>query len=130
MSNVDVQEIDIPTSNFEDRRADPRVELSTNLTVKIVFSSASPGLLGKTLDGKTVDISASGLRISLDRPIEIDSVLDVWVTMKQENKKYFLTGNVRWCNESDKPGIYHAGVVLRERTDTVTDLRSWRKSFK
>ena len=125
MSNIDNQEID-----YEERRADPRVEHAADLAVKIVFSSTSPGLLGKNLDSKTVDISASGLRISLDRPIEVDSVLDVWVTLKKENKKYFLTGNVRWCNETEKPGIYHAGVVLRERTDTITDLRSWRKSFK
>ena len=125
MSNSDNQEID-----YEDRRADPRIELQADLTVKIVFSSTAPSLLGKNLDSKTVDISASGLRISLDRPIEIDSVLDVWVTMKKQNKKYFLTGNVRWCNETDQLGVYHAGVVLRERTDTITDLRSWRKHFK
>ena len=125
MSNSDNQEID-----YEDRRADPRIELQADLTVKIVFSSTAPSLLGKNLDSKTVDISASGLRISLDRPIEIDSVLDVWVTMKKQNKKYFLTGYVRWCNETDQLGVYHAGVVLRERTDTITDLRSWRKHFK
>lgn len=125
MSNSDNQEID-----YEDRRADPRIELRADLTVKIVFSSTAPSLLGKNLDSKTVDISASGLRISLDRPIEIDSVLDVWVTMKKQNKKYFLTGNVRWCNETDQLGVYHAGVVLRERTDTITDLGSWRKYFK
>ena len=125
MSNSDNQEID-----YEDRRADPRIELQADLTVKIVFSSTAPSLLGKNLDSKTVDISASGLRISLDRPIEIDSVLDVWVTMKKQNKKYFLTGNVRWCNETDQLGVYHAGVVLRERTDTITDLSSWRKHFK
>lgn len=125
MSDFDNKEI-----RYEDRRADPRIEHTTDLALKIVFSSAAPGLLGKNLDGKTVDISASGLRISLDRPIEIDSVLDVWIIMKKENKKYFLTGNVRWCNETDQPGVYHAGVVLRERTDTITDLRGWRKSFK
>jgi len=125
MSNIDNQQVD-----YEERRADPRIEHTTDLAVKIVFSSASPGLLGKNLDSKTVDISASGLRIALDRPIEIDSVLDVWVTMKKQNKKYFLTGNVRWCSETELPGIYHAGLVLRERTDTITDLRSWRKSFK
>ncbi|MCW8955406.1 MAG: PilZ domain-containing protein [Gammaproteobacteria bacterium] len=131
MSDLDLEiDLDKQQINFEDRRADPRIEQAADLTVKIVFSSSSPGLLGKNLDGKTVDISASGLRVSLDRPIDVDSVLDVWVMMKKENKKYFLTGNVRWCNETEQPGIYHAGVVLRERTDTITDLRSWRKSFK
>ena len=57
-------------------------------------------------------------------------MLDVWVTLKEQKRKFFLTGNVRWCNESDKPGIYQIGLVLRERTDTVTDLRSWQDVFK
>lgn len=116
--------------NYEDRRAHQRIEVSEEVSLKIVFSSENPGLLGRTLDGSTLDLSASGLRISLNHPIKIDSVLDVWVTMKEQKRKFFLTGNVRWCNESDKPGIYQIGLVLRERTDTVTDLRGWQEAFK
>jgi hypothetical protein len=116
--------------NYEDRRAHQRMEVSEEVSLKIVFSSENPGLLGRTLDGSTLDLSAGGLRISLNHPIKIDSVLDVWVTMKEQKRKFFLTGNVRWCNESDKPGVYQIGLVLRERTDTVTDLRGWQEAFK
>jgi hypothetical protein len=116
--------------NYDDRRAHPRFEQTEDMSLKIVFSSENPGLLGKTMDGATLDVSAGGLRLALDRPIKVDSVLDVWVTLKGQKRKYFLTGNVRWCNESDKPGIYQIGVVLRERTDTVTDLTSWQALFK
>jgi PilZ domain len=116
--------------NYEDRRAHKRMEVSEDVSLKIVFSSENPGLLGRTIDGSTLDLSAGGLRISLNHPIKIDSVLDVWVTMKEQKRKFFLTGNVRWCNESDKPGVYQIGLVLRERTDTVTDLRGWQEAFK
>ncbi|MBI3186397.1 MAG: PilZ domain-containing protein [Gammaproteobacteria bacterium] len=116
--------------NYEDRRAHPRVAVSEDVSLKIVFSSENPGLLGRTLDGSTLDLSAGGLRISLNHAIKIDSVLDVWVTLKSQKRKFFLTGNVRWCNESEKPGIYQIGLVLRERSDTVTDLRSWQEEFK
>ncbi len=117
-------------TNYEERRADKRYSRTEHISLKIVFSSENPGLLGKTIDGKTVDVSASGLGLVLDRPIEIDSVLDVWVTLKDQNKKYFLTGNVRWCSELEVGGAYKIGLVLRERTDTVTDFSAWRSVFK
>lgn len=101
-----------------------------SLDLKIVFSSENPNLLGKTLCGSTLDVSASGLRIELNQKIKVDSVLDVWVTLKDSSKKYFLTGNVRWCNEMEVGGHYQIGVVLRERSDTVTDLEAWRQAFK
>lgn len=117
-------------NSVDERRAHTRFEASEDISLKIVFSSENPGLLGRTLDASTLDVSAGGLRISLNHSIKIDSVLDVWVTLKEQKRKFFLTGNVRWCNESDKPGIYQIGLILRERTDTVTDLRSWQDAFK
>lgn len=116
--------------NFEDRRSDVRHETNEELSLKIVFSSENPGLLGKKLSGETLDVSASGLRILLPVAIKLDSVLDVWVTLHNENTKYFLTGNVRWCRENDEGEGYLIGLVLRERTDTITDLSGWKKKMK
>ena len=112
------------------QRAHVRFKNSDDINLKIVFSSENPGLLGRKLDGSTLDVSATGMRIMLNNAIRVDSVLDVWVALKEQNQKYFLTGNVRWCNESEKPGIYQIGLVLRERSDTVTDLRNWQQVFK
>ncbi|VAW58626.1 hypothetical protein MNBD_GAMMA11-895 [hydrothermal vent metagenome] len=116
--------------NFEERRGAKRQLTKEALNLKIVFSSENPGLLGRTINGSTVDISATGLRIEMKQKIKMDSVLDVWVTLKDNHKKYFLTGNVRWCSEENEDGLYQIGVVLRERSDTVTDLNSWRAVFK
>ena len=118
------------SSNDDDRRAHTRFDSEEELSLKIVFSSENPGLLGRTLKASTLDVSAGGLRISLNQAIKIDSVLDVWVTLKEQKRKFFLTGNVRWCNESEKPGVYQIGLILRERTDTITDLGSWQSTFK
>ena len=117
-------------NQVENRRQDARVSLKEALNLKIVFSSENPNLLGKTLCGSTVDVSASGLRIELNQEIQLDSVLDVWVTLKDNDKKYFLTGNVRWCRQMETGVYYQIGVVLRERSDTITDLDTWQASFK
>lgn len=113
----------------QDRRGAVRYESKEALDLKIVFSSENPNLLGKTLNGSTIDVSSSGLRIELNQQIKIDSVLDVWVTLKNSNKKYFLTGNVRWCTEMAVGGYFQIGVVLRERSDTITDLDSWQSAL-
>jgi len=112
------------------RRASERFTQREALNMKIVFSSENPNLLGKTLCGSTIDVSSSGLRIELNQQIKIDSVLDVWVTLKENQKKYFLTGNVRWCQPMETGEYFQIGVVLRERSDTITDLDSWQAMFK
>ena len=116
--------------HHDERRVDPRFEQKEDISLKIVFSSEHPGLLGKNLTGETLDISASGLGLLLPCSIKLDSVLDVWLSLHKENKKYFLTGNVRWCRENPDGEGFLVGLVLRERTDTITDLTSWKKSLK
>jgi hypothetical protein len=115
---------------YNGRRGHARVDTTENISLKIVFSSENPALLGKMVNGAALDVSANGLRISLNQAVKLDSVLDIWITDKELNRKYFLTGNVRWCLESGKPGDFQIGLILRERSDTVTDLRSWREAFK
>ena len=116
--------------DYSERRQDARFQAPDSLSLQIIFSSENPGLLGKTIDSSAIDISASGLKIVFPHPLKKDSVLDMWISLKEPNKKFFLTGNVRWCTELEVEGVFQAGIVLRERTDTVTDLAEWRKLVK
>jgi len=116
--------------DHSERRQDTRFNAPDDLSIQIVFSSENPGLLGKTIDSSAIDVSASGMKILFSHPLKKDSVLDMWVTLKGKNKKLFLTGNVRWCSELEVGGTFQAGVVFRERTDTVTDFSEWRKLVK
>ena len=117
-------------ANNDGQRTHVRFKSIDDINLKIVFSSENPGLLGRKLDGSTLDVSATGMRIMLNNAIRVNSVLDVWVALKEQNRKYFLTGNVRWCNESEKSGIFQIGLILRERSDTVTDLHNWQQVFR
>jgi len=116
--------------DYSERRQDARFNAPDDLSLQIVFSSENPGLLGKTIDSSAIDISASGLKVLFSHALKKDSVLDMWVILKEQNKRFFLTGNVRWCTELEVGGTFQAGVVLRERADTVTDLSEWRKLVK
>lgn len=117
-------------NDFTDRRADTRTEAHNVTNIKIVFSSETPGLLGTNLPGSAVDVSASGLRLSLNKEVQVNSNLDIWVTLKGDFKNFFLSSKVRWCRQVDDSGIYQAGILLHERTDIKTDLSEWKNEHK
>ena len=117
-------------NDFTDRRADTRTDANNVANIKIVFSSETPGLLGTNLPGSAVDVSASGLRLSLNKEVPINSNLDIWVTFKDDFKKFFLSSKVRWCRQVDDSATYQAGISLHERTDIKTDLSDWKKAHK
>ena len=114
----------------QNRRADKRHNHQEALSLTIIFTSQNPGLLGKTLKGSTVDISASGLRIALGAALPPNSTIDVSITLKDDPDKFFLSGKVRWCKETEEEGIYQIGIVLHELINTDTDFKRWRKMVR
>lgn len=115
--------------NFEERRADKRIAHTEAVSLKILFTSENPSFLGKNLDGSTLDISASGLRLSLQSELPVDSTIDVAVTLKDSPRQYFLSGKVRWCKKVED-GSYQAGIALQDLINTETDYKAWRAALK
>ena len=114
---------------FEERRVARRTQQSYAVQLKIVFSSDNPRTLGQVLDGATVDVSASGLRLSMHQPLSVNSTIDIKVTLDRDFREYFLSAKVRWCKQMDD-GSYQAGAELQELSDTPTDYRAWKMMFK
>lgn len=117
-------------SDYKNRRADRRHDHKEALSLTIIFTSQNPALLGRTLKGSTVDVSASGLRIQLKTPLPAESTIDVSITLKDDPYKYFLSGKVRWCRETNEEGSYQVGIVIQDLVNTETDYKRWRKTVK
>lgn len=117
------------TKRYFDKRTETRYVASDNVEVKVLFSSENPSLLGKTLTTTAIEMSQKALRLEVGYPIEIDSVLDIVVTVRGIEKDYYLTGNVRYRLPSSS-GHYHIVLVLRERTDVTSDLKAWKAQFE
>lgn len=114
----------------QERRTDKRIIRTEAFSLKIIFTSENPGLLGKSLYGSTIDISASGLRLALQKQLPVDSTIDVVVILKGSPKQYFLSGKVRWCKKADDKNNYHVGVALQDLINTETDYEAWRTALK
>ena len=118
----------MPDSN--ERRTEKRIDQTAAFSLKIIFTSDNPGLLGRSLYGSTIDISASGLKLVMQNELPVDSTIDVVVTLKGNPKQYFLSGKVRWCKKADDKGNYHVGIALQDLINTDTDYKEWRKALK
>lgn len=116
------------TKRYFEKRSDSEYVSADNVEVKVLFSSENPSLLGKTVSTTAIEMSTKSLRLEVPYPIEIDSVLDIVVRVKGIEREYYLTGNVRYRLPSTA-GHYHIVLVLRERTDVISDLRAWRTNF-
>ncbi|MFC1588748.1 PilZ domain-containing protein [Pseudomonadota bacterium] len=112
------------------RRSEERHSVQEALNLTIVFSSENPGLLGKRLKGSTIDISSSGLQITLATALIPDSTIDMSILLKDDPDKFFLSGKVRWCRENKEEGNYHIGIALQDLFNTDTDYKRWRKVVK
>lgn len=73
---------------------------------------------------KTVDISAKGLQIQVDRRIPVKSVLRLQLQTRVRPKPYVLTGEVRWAYQDHvDPSRHFVGFRL---LDDGTDNRDWQ----
>ena len=102
---------------------------SQGIEIKVIFSSENPAFLGKTFPTQNVDVSKEGFRLELCRELVMNSVLDMLIKVKGHKHQYHLTGNVRWIKSTSKQDHYYAGIVLRHRSDELSDLDNWRRDF-
>jgi len=116
-------------ANIIERRSERRLNLNQPISVKIMFASQNPELLGKRLQGSSADVSASGIKILLNMDLPVDSTIDITVTLK-DTQKYFLSGKVRWTEAASIPGMFHIGISLQDLFNTDTDLKRWKDAIK
>jgi len=113
---------------FFKKKPDEHFVSAAGTHVKILFSSANPALLGKTIQTTAIEMSPKSIRLEVDHPIETDSVLDIEIKLDSSERSYNLTGNVRYRLPSTK-GNYHIVLVLRERGDARSDYKAWKSNF-
>lgn len=123
--------MELATTSTEtaERRQDARYLIDDNFEVKILFTSDNPKILGKKFTCSAIDISKSGLQINSEQPLAIKSVLDLSIVVKDGDREYLVTGDVKWCKPTT--GISHAiGIQLKSRSGTSTDLDAWKTLVK
>ena len=67
------------------------------------------------LRGQTIDVSKSGMRVAIDKPLLHDALVQFSFDDSFPLKIHEVTGQVEWCNKQvDEPG-YQAGLSFQDK---------------
>jgi Tfp pilus assembly protein PilZ len=112
-------------SKNQDRRQHSRQSRDERVVVQIVSSTRDTLPPGTVVRCSTKDVSVSGLRIQLDQPVPEGFLLELWIEVSNHPTKFYLAGEVKWCQELDEGKRYLVGVELKE-ADT-DDFKQWQE---
>ena len=109
----------------DDRRIGIRHSRNEVVHVEIVSTSHDRLDLGEVISCATVDVSSTGLQITMDHKLPEGAILDLCVELEGIPKQFFLTAEVRW-NRDVNEGM-RIGFKLFDGEQT--DIETWRELF-
>lgn len=111
-------------SSQKDRRQHVRQPRDERVVVQIVSSTGDTLPPGTVVRCATKDVSPQGLRIQLDQPVPEGFAVELWVEISNHPTKFYLAGEVRWCEALEDGKRYLVGVELTE--GKTEDLEQWQ----
>ena len=112
----------------KERRQHTRHLRDERVVVQVVSSTRDTLPPGTVVRCSTKDVSRRGLRIQLDQRVPEGFHLELWVEISSQPTKFYLSGEVKWCQEVEEGKRYMVGVELKE--DKTEDLEKWEKALE
>ena len=121
--NQSLMERTVVTDN---RRIDIRGAREERLFVQVKSCESEPELENTTISCSTMDVSASGMRLSVVENLALDAKLELWIEIKGCPGKFLLHGLVKWCRPHS--GEFICGIELVDDGE-VSDMGDWQDLF-
>lgn len=112
------------TNEMECSRGELRVYKEMAVFVETYSSPHGEARNSSIVISKTVDVSANGLQIVMDKPVAPGSILQVCVEFLGEPPHYHLSGEVKWVASVGREKDYLVGFQLIESEHT--DIEAWK----
>lgn len=112
------------TPETEDQREEYR--LTGRVAVAIEVEAAQSGQPARILQGKSRDISASGVSLNAPEALPEGALLPVTLTLDQE-EPLALMGEVRWCEPRTSGPGYRIGLTLLDSDETA--YLEWKEAM-
>ena len=106
------------------QRSELRVSHELVVFVETYSSPSGEWRQPNVVVSKTVDLSANGLQIVMDKPTPPGSILQLCVEFVGEPRHYRLTGEVKWVATVGRDKDYLVGFLLMESDGT--DIEPWK----
>jgi hypothetical protein len=114
-------------SEDTDRRRHPRYRSDKRIMVSVLKSGADPSLDSQMFYCDTYDLSAGGFRVLVEKRIPPGSEVEVWLKPRTREEPVILMAETKWCENSEKEGLYWLGVELTG--DPAHRLALWQALF-
>lgn len=99
-----------------------RIEREEEVLVDVISCLERPDLNDTAMACRTVDVSETGMKVTTDMDIPVDTVLGLRLDLP--SSLYRLEARVRWCKEEDH---FNIGLLLNEQSQ---DFGAWTKMFQ
>lgn len=110
----------------EERRIDLRGIREERIFIKVASCKTQPDLENTTFSCSTIDVSSTGMRLSVVESIPSETQLELWVEIKGIPGKFLLQGKIKWSMPRGED--YICGIELDE-TDEDSDIIDWQDLF-
>jgi len=112
---------------MHERRRETRVNVDTEITVRIYAAPELRDLEGQVFSSHTTDVSFGGLQMRLANDIPIGTLLGLEIVFEDSLMKYLHLGKVMWKKYSpakDKKQIpyYKIGIMFETFDNSMHDL--------
>jgi len=105
-----------------EKRSDPRIAEDADVEVKIKSAPEVKNIEGKTFLCHSADVSMRGVQLKSNVDIQIGTILEMDIILKQTSKNYIHVGNVVWKTETNDDGTegethYNVGIRFNEMSN-------------
>lgn len=116
-----------------EQRRQPRIDERADAKIRIQSAPGSPDLEGRVINCSALDLSVTGIRLTLDAPVPEWSLLELEITLKKFPTNYWFTGTTVWtlAKHGERSGAekhYQIGVRFDIANNPMAE--SWRKALK
>lgn len=109
--------------NERERRAAQRMRKQETLSIQLLLPCLDEVCPARVVETVTIDVSEAGMRILLAEAIEADRLFDICIELKDNPKRFLLTGETRWCHFDDALQAYEVGIQIYDGEGT--DYDAW-----
>ncbi len=112
---------------MHEHRSDRRIEEHADVSIKVQSAPQARDLEGRVFPFHSEDISVYGLRLGVDIPVPIGSLLELEIVLDSSSMKYRHLANVIWADavsEDLEHGCRH-DMGVRLQTQSNPQFDSW-----
>ncbi len=113
----------IDLDDADNRRSEQRLDEQVTIFVERYAAEFDNSRPASIMICDSIDISANGIQVRMDQPLEIDTILRLCAQFSGGRESLYVVGEVKWQREEN--GQYCIGFALFESEET--DIIAWKQ---